>query len=334
VSPGSPPPAIYFLSDYGTADEFVGVVHAVLHRHAPGLAVIDLSHQIPPFDVSAGAAMLTRCAPHLGAGVVLAVVDPGVGTARRAVAIRVTSGGGGSVPSAGVLELPATEGVPPGGPTWLVGPDNGLLVPLAGALGGSETAIVLGSGGQARREAGGAPFGRGPTFDGRDVFAPAAAHLALGGDPALLGTAIDPASLIGVTSGPPQAPGLTPDGDRAPDADQPVRTAAGAEAVTSVGAIDRFGNVELTLLPDILDLSHQVGLRHGGTAEVRVDGGPAVLARRVVAFGELGAGELGLLIDSSGRPALVCNQASAAARLGIDGPGAEVSIRVPVGQSG
>jgi S-adenosylmethionine hydrolase len=334
VSPGPPAPAIYFLSDYGTADEFVGVVHAVLHRHAPGLAVIDLSHQIPPFDVSAGAAMLIRCAPHLGAGVVLAVVDPGVGTARRAVAVRVTGGSGGWAPSPGVPEPPPTEGVPPGGPTWLVGPDNGLLVPLASALGGSETAIVLGSGGQARREAGGAPFGRGPTFDGRDVFAPAAAHLALGGDPALLGTAIDPASLIGVTPGPPQARERAPDGDRAHARDRLVGTATGAEVVTSVGAVDRFGNVELTLLPDILDVPHQVGLPQGGTAEVRVDGGPAVMARRVVAFGELGAGELGLLIDSSGRLALVCNQASAATRLGLDGPGAEVSIRVRVGQSG
>jgi hypothetical protein len=334
VSTGTGAPAIYFLSDYGTADEFVGVVHAVLHRHAPGLTVIDLSHQIAPFDVSAGAAMLTRCAPHLGGGVVLAVVDPGVGTARRAVAVRVTSGSGGSVPSPGLPEPPATGGVPPGGPTWLVGPDNGLLVPLANARGGSETAIVLGSGGQARREAGGAPFGRGPTFDGRDVFAPAAAHLARDGDPALLGTVIDPASLVGVPSGPPQAPGRAPDGDRARAGDRVVRTATGAEAVTSVGAIDRFGNVQLALLPDILDVPHQVGLPHGGTAEIRVDGRPALPARRVVAFGELGAGELGLLIDSAGRLALVCNQASAATLLGLDGTGAEVSIRVPVGRSG
>ena len=92
MTTGPPAPAIYFLSDYGTADEFVGVVHAVLHRHAPGLAVIDLSHQIAPFDVAAGAAMLARCAPYLGAGVVLGVVDPGVGTARRAVAIRMRAG--------------------------------------------------------------------------------------------------------------------------------------------------------------------------------------------------------------------------------------------------
>ena len=102
---------MFFLSDYGTADEFVGVVHAVLHRLAPSAPVIDLGHQIPPFDVAAAAALLVRAGPHLGPGVVLAVVDPGVGTDRRGVAVEL----------------------PPGGPTWLVGPDNGLLLPLAEA---------------------------------------------------------------------------------------------------------------------------------------------------------------------------------------------------------
>ncbi|MBV8463757.1 MAG: SAM-dependent chlorinase/fluorinase, partial [Acidimicrobiales bacterium] len=81
-------PAVYFASDYGTEDEFVGVVHAVLHRFAPGVPVIDLAHEIPAFDVAAGADLLLRCRPALGSGVVLAVVDPGVGSARRAVALR------------------------------------------------------------------------------------------------------------------------------------------------------------------------------------------------------------------------------------------------------
>jgi S-adenosylmethionine hydrolase len=95
---------------------------------------------------------------------------------------------------------------------------------------------------------------------------------------------------------------------------------------TSVASIDRFGNVELALLPASLD---QDGLAPGGRAEVHIHGGPPVAARRVVAFAELDAGELGLLVDSSGRLALVCNQASAASRLGLAGTGAEVSIRVP-----
>ena len=149
---GTADPAVFFLSDYGTADEFVGVVHAVLHRRAPGVAVIDLSHQIPPFDVAAGSALLVRAGPHLGAGVVLAVVDPGVGTDRRAVALELASGP----------------------PRWMVGPDNGLLVPLATSSGGVRTAVAL----DPARLGPAAPPG---TFDGRDVFAPAAAHLVTGG---------------------------------------------------------------------------------------------------------------------------------------------------------
>jgi hypothetical protein len=72
------PGTVYFLSDFGTADEFVGVVHAVIEARAPGTTVIDLTHHIPPFDVRAGSHTLVRAVPHLGPGVVLGVVDPGV----------------------------------------------------------------------------------------------------------------------------------------------------------------------------------------------------------------------------------------------------------------
>ncbi|MGH9100389.1 MAG: SAM-dependent chlorinase/fluorinase, partial [Acidimicrobiales bacterium] len=94
-------PTVFFLSDYGLSDEFVGVVHAALLRLVPDLSVVDLTHGIPAFDVRAGAASLLRAAPHLGPGVVLAVVDPGVGSARRGVAVRAADG------------------------RWFVGPDNG-----------------------------------------------------------------------------------------------------------------------------------------------------------------------------------------------------------------
>src|SRR5262245_49758606 len=95
---------ISFLSDYGTVDEFVGVVKAVVRDLAPHVTVIDITHEIAPFDVRAGSLALARSIPYLPAGIVLAVVDPGVGTDRRAVAIEVAGG----------------EGV-------FVGPDNGLL---------------------------------------------------------------------------------------------------------------------------------------------------------------------------------------------------------------
>src|SRR5690349_7538849 len=94
---------VSFLSDYGLADEFVGVVKAVVRDLAPHATVIDLTHGVPAHDVRAGSLALARCIQYVPSGVVLAVVDPGVGTGRRAVAVEVAGG----------------EGV-------LVGPDNGL----------------------------------------------------------------------------------------------------------------------------------------------------------------------------------------------------------------
>ena len=293
-----PDPAIYFLSDYGTVDEFVGVVHAVLHRAAPTVRVIDLSHQVPPFDVAAGADMLVRCGPYLGTGVVLAVVDPGVGTTRRAVALQVGSAG----------------------PTWLVGPDNGLLLPLAATLGGVQSAIGLG-----RRQIASARTSQ--SFDGRDLFAPAAGHLALGGAPDDLGSSIDPASLVG------PVPVAADDGGVAPGS-------TGSEVVAPVAWIDRFGNVQLLLNPTALEA---IGVSLGGTARVTVEpgaatGGPSPVRRRsgtgesshqvrwVEAFGQLARGELGLMVDGNGRMALVADQGSAAQTLGLPAVGRDVRI--------
>ncbi len=299
-SSGGPQPAVYLLSDYGTSDEFVGVVHAVLHALAPAVPVIDLSHHVPAFDVAAGSALLVRAGPYLGPGVVMAVVDPGVGTDRRAVA----------------LEVPA------GGPTWLVGPDNGLLGALATSLGGVRTTVVL----DPTRLGTGRPTG---TFDGRDVFAPAAAHLVVGGDPGLIGTPGDAGSLIG---------GPDP-GTRGPS----VRhLAAGAEAAATVTWIDRFGNAQLDLDPETLV---GIGLVPDGTARVTVEPGPVTPdvvpgpgsppSRRSWTAGGCGPSassvpdELGLLVDATGRVALVLDRASAALALRLAGPGVVVRITVP-----
>jgi S-adenosylmethionine hydrolase len=154
------PDTVYFLSDYGTADTFVGVVHAVLRGLAPSVAVIDLTHEVAPFDVRGGSLTLAQAVPHLGPGVVLAVVDPGVGVAggRRCVAVSV-------------------------GPQWFVGPDNGLLTPALDALGGLDGTRAW------------ELPGHGGTFDGRDVLAPAAAAICWGADESL-GDEIDPAGLV------------------------------------------------------------------------------------------------------------------------------------------
>jgi S-adenosyl-L-methionine hydrolase (adenosine-forming) len=152
---------VSFLSDYGLDDEFVGVVKSVVRDMAPHVTVVDLTHGIRPFDIRGGSLALARAIPYVAEGIVLAVVDPGVGTSRRAVAIEVAEG-------AGVL----------------VGPDNGLLAPAVAIVGGADRAVELSNPDHHLT----AP---GATFAGRDVFAPVAAHLANGVDLAELGPAVD-----------------------------------------------------------------------------------------------------------------------------------------------
>lgn len=155
---------ITLTTDYGLSDSFVAEVHGVLLRLTPWIRVIDVTHQIPPGDVARGAGVLAQAVQHLPAAVHVAVVDPGVGTARRAVAVQT-----------------------PGG--VLVGPDNGLLAPAIETLGGPEAVVELTN-----------PAWHAPTvsrtFHGRDVFAPVAARLAGGAPLSGAGTSIEPASLV------------------------------------------------------------------------------------------------------------------------------------------
>ncbi|MFW2335819.1 SAM hydrolase/SAM-dependent halogenase family protein [Ilumatobacter sp.] len=157
---------VSFLTDYGTSDEFVGVVKSVIRDIATHVTVVDLTHDVAPFDVRAGSLALARCIGYVPSGVVLGVVDPGVGTDRRAVAIEVADG-------AGVI----------------IGPDNGLLAPAVAMAGGAERAFELTNVEYQLRAAG-------ATFAGRDVFGPAAAHVCNGVDLAELGPEIDPVLLL------------------------------------------------------------------------------------------------------------------------------------------
>jgi hypothetical protein len=156
---------ITFLSDYGDRDEFAGVCRAVIARIAPEVRLIDLTHGIDRHDVSGGALVLANAVPYAPDGVHLAIVDPGVGTPRRAVALRVADG----------------ERV-------LVGPDNGLLWPAAERLGGIVEAADI-SLSSFRLE----PISA--TFHGRDVFAPVAAQIATGASLAEAGESLDPGEL-------------------------------------------------------------------------------------------------------------------------------------------
>ena len=250
---------IFLASDYGYDDEFVGVLHGVLARLAPDVRVVDLSHGIAPFDVAGGAALLERAVPHLGPGVLVAVVDPGVGTERRSIVIEV-----------------AGEG-----PRHLVGPDNGLLVGAAARLGGARRAVTLEAPHLSR------------TFDGRDVFAPCAAQLALGEPLASLGEPLDVATLVALRE---------PVVSRRELDDGRVAIAA------PVRWIDRFGNVQLSLPGDILDGVSSV-------AVVARDHDAIVLV--VHAYAELDLGILGVLRDANDAIAIVAGRGSAATMLQV-----------------
>jgi S-adenosylmethionine hydrolase len=158
-------PVITFLSDYGRDDDFVGVCHGVIATIAPDARVIDVTHGIDRHDVRTGALVLRRALPYFPAGVHLAVVDPEVGTERRAVAIRT-----------------AEEG------RILVGPDNGLLALAAERFGGAVEAVDIARSPH-RLEPSSA------TFHGRDLFAPVTAHLAAGAPLAEAGDPVDASEL-------------------------------------------------------------------------------------------------------------------------------------------
>jgi S-adenosylmethionine hydrolase len=260
---------ITFTSDYGLEDNFVGVCHGVMARVAPRARVIDVSHGVGAQDVRQGALVLEQAVPFLPRAVHLAVVDPGVGSGRGMVAV----GAGGQL---------------------LVGPDNGLLVWAAEALGGVERVHALEE--PAFRLA---PVSA--TFHGRDVFAPAAAHLAAGVEPGALGPERDPGVLVRLERAGPRA-----DGDR---------------LGTSVVAVDHFGNLALDLRRD--DLA-RAGVTLGDPVEVLVGG----RAHRLVfaeTFASVPAGGLVLHEDSFGSLAVAVNLGRAAERLGA-GPGDPVEL--------
>lgn len=259
---------ITFTSDFGWAWGYVAVCEGLMVRLNPRVQIFHLSHDVPAGDVPAGALVLERTTPAFPPAVHLAVVDPGVGTARRPLAL---------VSHRGDL---------------LVGPDNGLLVPAAKALGGIASAWLLNLT-QIRTEAGLSNDQVSFTFHGRDLFAPAAALLSAGIDPGRIGTPADPDSLAT----------LTP----------PIVEMLPESVVAEVIEIDRFGNVGLALR--FADLHPQEGFYK---VEVVDETLPEWTARVVHTFGELGSGELGVYCDSWGQVGLTLRSASAAQLLSID----------------
>ncbi len=244
---------ISLTTDYGTSDGFVAACHGVIGRIAPDVRVLDVTHQIPPGDVTRAANVLAQTVAHLPAGVHMAVVDPGVGTARRAIALATPSG-------------------------ILVGPDNGLLPWAAQALGGIGAALEL-----TNPSWFAADVSR--TFHGRDVFAPAAARLALGAALDEAGPRIDPATVV-----------------RLPD---PVVTTGDGWLEAEVVTVDRFGNVQLAATGEALAAM---------PPEVTVGG---VRARHGKTFADASPGDLVVFVDSADRVAIAVNGGRAAVVLSV-----------------
>jgi S-adenosylmethionine hydrolase len=208
--------------------------------------------------VRAGGLALARAVQYLAPGVVLAVVDPGVGTERRAIAVEVAGG----------------EGV-------FVGPDNGLLAPAVAMSGGATAAVEL------SRVDHHLPS-PGPTFAGRDIFAPVSALLCNGLSLQDVGVPVDPAGLL---------PGVLP-----------ISRREGDVLHAEVLWVDRFGNAQLNLDPDELPEGDRLVVTIGGRRRT---------ARRAPTYAAIGPGELGLVVDSYGLVAVVLDQASAADQLGL-----------------
>ena len=253
---------ISLTTDYGTFDGFVAACHGSIARIAPTVRVIDVTHHVPPADVNRGASVLAQTAPHLPPSVHVAVVDPGVGTARRAIAVGTPNG-------------------------VLVGPDNGVLIWAAEALGGIDAVHELTNKdwflGDVSR-----------TFHGRDLFTPAAARIALGAPLADAGPAVDPDTVL-----------------RLPD---PEVTVGDGWLEAEVLTVDRFGNVQLAAGGSTLA---------GLGPDLTVNG--SVRARRGSTFADVEAGDLLVFEDSAGRVAIAVNNGRAVVVLSVR-PGDVVRI--------
>jgi S-adenosyl-L-methionine hydrolase (adenosine-forming) len=256
----------------------------VILRIAPEACIVDVTHGIPRHDVRRGAIVLRNALPYMPEAVHVAVVDPQVGSARRALALRCADG------------------------TLMVGPDNGVLSLAWERAGGVELAVDI-SRSPHRLEPASA------TFHGRDVFAPVAAQLAKGAEPADAGEPLDPDGLVRIELPSPQ---LLSDGT----------------LVAHVVTVDGYGNVTL-------DVDHDelvgTGLMLGAVAEVEVDpsgeggaavklGGGRVAAPFVMTFADAEPGETVVYEDASRTLALAVNRGNAAEELGLR-PDDEVRLR-------
>jgi S-adenosyl-L-methionine hydrolase (adenosine-forming) len=277
--------AISFLSDLGAGDELTGVIRAVLADMAPHARLVDLAHDIVPFDIRGASLALARCVPYVPAGIVLAAVDP---HPSALIAVEVAEGNG-----------------------IFVGPDNGVLAPAVALAGGAQRAVKL-TNTEHHLVAPGA------TFRARDILAPVAALLATGLDLTDFGDLVD-------------ADLLTP-------STIPLPRHEGEELIGEVTWIDRFGNAQLNIGPDDLDIAFGEGCRR-----VRMRVGDHIRSVPIVdGFAEIPTGGPGLVIDASGMLSIAVDQFSAQSELNLGvtdqvvlapAPDEETGTRTPISLS-
>jgi S-adenosyl-L-methionine hydrolase (adenosine-forming) len=262
---------VTFLTDFGLQDDFVGTCHGVIKRIAPDVEIIDVTHGIPPQAVLQGALVLAQTIPYMPVGVHLAVVDPGVGSARRPLVLRDSDG------------------------RVYVGPDNGLLVPAAEKSGIADA-----------RELANPDYALpsvSRTFHGRDLFAPAAAHVARGVPLEELGPPIAVETLVRLDLPAPRV---------------------GAERIdATVLYIDRFGNMQLNLTRDELE---RVDVLPGRTVELEL-GAERYYAVAARTFADARRGDIILFEDAYRNVAIALNGGNAAQMFAAE-PGDAVRIRV------
>jgi S-adenosylmethionine hydrolase len=259
---------VSLLTDFGTRDPSAGIMRSVVLGIAPEAAIVDISHDVRKYAVRDGALLLWCVVPYTPIGAHVAVVDPGVGTERRPIAIETLRG------------------------DYLVGPDNGLLLPAAARLGGVTRAHALEN-----------PQYRLPvvssSFHGRDIFAPAAAHLSLGVPLEFMGPAIDPRNLVLL--------------------DWPDPDVYDGLLRTSVIYLDTFGNAKFSALGGHL-LNAFPGIGPGDRLWLRIEnasGSLDVAVPWVGTFGHVPPGSPLVYDDSYGRLCIAVNQGSAVELLGL-----------------
>ncbi|MHB8059618.1 MAG: SAM hydrolase/SAM-dependent halogenase family protein [Gaiellaceae bacterium] len=263
---------ITFLTDFGLQDDFVGTCHGVIKSIAPDVGIIDITHGIEPRRVLQGALTLADTIPYMPLGVHLTVVDPGVGTDRRAIALEDKSG------------------------RFYVGPDNGLLLPAAERMGGLVRAHQITNRAYAMKEIA-------PTFNGRDLFSPAAAHLALGVPIEDFGPALDLTELVRL------------------DIPKPESRRGRIKAV--VVDTDRFGNMQLNIRNEHLEA---LGLSVGTRVELE-HGGERYYAITARTFSDARRGDIMLYEDSFQNLAVAISGGDAANMFGA-APGDRINIRL------